>query len=275
MVGNPIVKEMERMDWMNVVIEYGRIILFALITLIVGLVVIKFIVRIVGKQLERSKLDESLKPFLQSLVSAILKILLLISVVNILGYPTASFVAVIGAAGLAIGLAFQGSLANLAGGVLLLTVRPFRVGDYIEGAGYNGTVKAIQILYTELITPDNKVIFIPNGNLSNAGIVNYSVNSTRRVDFKFGVGYEADTKHVIQTLESVVHSHQAILQDPEPFIRLSAHGDSAVEYTVRVWVNAEDYWDVHFDILEQVKTRFDQENISIPYPQMDVHVTNE
>lgn len=123
------------MDWMNVVIEYGRIILFALITLIVGLIVIKFIVRIVGKQLERSKLDESLKPFLQSLVSAILKILLLISVVNILGYPTASFVAVIGAAGLAIGLAFQGSLANLAGGVLLLTVRPFRVGDYIEGAG--------------------------------------------------------------------------------------------------------------------------------------------
>ncbi|WP_208592037.1 mechanosensitive ion channel family protein [Gracilibacillus suaedae] len=263
------------MDWMTLVVDYGTRLVFAIITLIVGFPIIKLITKIIGSRMEKSKLDESLKPFLLSVISAILKVLLVITVIGILEVPMASFVAVIGAAGLAVGLAFQGSLANFAGGVLLLTLRPFRVGDYIEGGGYGGTVKAIQILYTELITPDNKVIFIPNGSLSNAGIVNYSVNSTRRVDFTFGVGYEADTQHVLQSLESVVNSHSAVLQDPEPFIRLSSHGDSAVEYTVRVWVNAEDYWDVHFDILEQVKTKFDQENISIPYPQMDVHVTNQ
>ncbi|SFL71623.1 small conductance mechanosensitive channel [Gracilibacillus orientalis] len=263
------------MDWINLAIETGKTIAFAIITLIVGLAIIKIIMKIVGNQMEKSKLDESLKPFLQSMMSIILKILLIISVISILGADITSFAAIIAAAGFAVGLAFQGSLANFAGGILLLTLRPFRVGDYIEGAGYGGTVKAIQILYTELTTPDNKVIFIPNGGLSNAGIVNYSVNSTRRVDFTFGVGYETDAQHVLHTLENVVNSHSAVLQDPEPFIRLSAHGDSAVEYTVRVWANAEDYWDVHFDILEQVKIKFDQENISIPYPQMDVHVSNQ
>ncbi|MGP4072743.1 mechanosensitive ion channel family protein [Piscibacillus sp. B03] len=260
------------MDWIGIIMPYLRNIALAIVVLVVGLISIKVITNAVGKQIDKSKLDNSLKPFLKSLTGTILKILLVISVIGILGVPMTSFVAIIAAAGFAIGLAFQGSLSNFAGGVLLLTIRPFRVGDYIEGNGYAGTVEAIQILYTELVTPDNKVIFIPNGNLSNSGIVNYSAKETRRVDFKFGVGYETDTQHVLRTLHQIVESHPSTLDDPEPFVRLSAHGDSAVEYTVRVWVNAEDFWDVHFDILEQVKTRFDQEQISIPYPQMDVHV---
>lgn len=263
------------MEWMDLALPIIKNIALAIIVLIIGLIVIKVITNIIGNAIERSKTDDTLKPFLVSLSGAILKILLIVTIVTVLGVDTTSFVAIIAAAGFAIGLAFQGSLANFAGGILLLSLRPFKVGDYIEGGGFSGTVKAIQILYTELVTPDNKVIFIPNGNLSNSGIVNYSANDTRRVDFKFGTGYEADTNHVLATLNDVVQKNSLVLQDPEPFIRLSEHGDSAVFYAVRVWVNSENYWTVHFDILEEVKKRFDEEKISIPYPQMDVHVNQK
>lgn len=263
------------MDWINLIVEMAISVGLAVITLLVGLAVIKVLVNVISKQISKSKLDESLKPFIMSVVSIGLKLVLVVSVVGILGIPTASFVAILGSFGLALGLAFQGSLSNLAGGVLLLTMRPFKVGDYIDGAGYSGTVKAIQILYTELVTPDNKMVYVPNGNLSNSGIVNYSVQETRRVDFTFGVGYEVDNQHVLQTLQRIVLKHPSVLLDPEPFVRLSGHGDSAVEYTVRVWTKAEDYWDVHFDILEEVKTTFDEENISIPYPQMAIHTVND
>ncbi|GEK91580.1 mechanosensitive ion channel family protein [Alkalibacterium kapii] len=259
------------MDWIDRIVEMGISLGLAVVTLLVGLAVIKVLVNFISKQITKSKLDESLKPFIVSVINIGLKLVLVVSVVGILGVPTASFVAILGSFGLALGLAFQGSLSNLAGGVLLLTMRPFKVGDYIDGAGYSGTVKAIQILYTELVTPDNKMIYVPNGNLSNSGIVNYSVHETRRADFVFGVGYEADNQHVLKTLQAIVSEHPDVLLDPEPFIRLSGHGDSAVEYTVRVWTKAEDYWVVHFDIMETVKTKFDEENISIPYPQMDVH----
>ncbi|SFC64520.1 small conductance mechanosensitive channel [Alkalibacterium subtropicum] len=263
------------MDWINLIVEMAISVGLAVITLLVGLAVIKVLVNVISTQISKSKLDESLKPFIMSVISIGLKLVLVVSVVGILGIPTASFVAILGSFGLALGLAFQGSLSNLAGGVLLLTMRPFKVGDYIDGAGYSGTVKAIQILYTELETPDNKMIYVPNGNLSNSGIVNYSVHDTRRVDFTFGVGYETNNAHVLQTLQRIVLKHPSVLLDPEPFIRLSGHGDSAVEYTVRVWTRAEDYWGVHFDILEEVKTTFDEENISIPYPQMAVHTIQE
>ncbi|WP_245736136.1 mechanosensitive ion channel family protein [Virgibacillus subterraneus] len=192
------------MEWMEVALPIIKNIALAIIVLIVGLIVIKAITNIIGKRIERSKTDDTLKPFLLSLIGTILKILLILSIIKILGVDITSFVAIIAAAGFAIGLAFQGSLANFAGGILLLTLRPFRVGDYVEGAGYSGTVKGIQILYTELITPDNKVIYIPNGILSNSGIVNYSVNDTRRVDFQFRTGYESDTNHVLETLNDVV-----------------------------------------------------------------------
>lgn len=263
------------MEWIELIIEMAKPIALAIVTLLVGLALIKGGVKLLSRQLFKSKLDESLKPFIISAVSVGLKLLLVVSVVGILGIPTASFVAILGSFGLALGLAFQGSLSNLAGGVLLLTMRPFKVGDYIEGAGYSGTVKAIQILYTELVTPDNKMIYIPNGNLSNSGIVNYSVNDTRRVDFTFGVVYEVDNHHVLQTLERIILAHPLILIDPEPFMRLSGHGDSAVDYTVRVWTKAEDYWTVHFDLMEKVKTTFDDEKISIPYPQMDIHAIKD
>jgi small conductance mechanosensitive channel len=262
------------MDWITFFIDKAVPVVMAILTLIIGLSLINVFNRLLTRQVEKSKMDESLKPFLLSVFSVVMKILLIIVVISILGIPTASFVAVLGAGSLAIGLAFQGALSNLAGGVLLLTMRPFKVGDYIEGSGYSGTVKAIQILYTELITPDNKMIYIPNGTMSNSGIVNYSVHDTRRVDFTFGVGYETDTQHVLNVLERIINSHELVMSDPEPFIRLSAHGDSAVEYVARVWVKSEDFWTVHFDVLQEVKKSFDQEGISIPYPQMDIHMTN-
>ncbi len=244
----------------------------AILTLIIGLMIIKWITARITRAVDKTSLDVSLKPFICSLINISLKVLLVISIIGILGINTTSFVAVIAAAGFAIGLAFQGSLANFAGGILLLTLRPFKVGDYIEANGYNGTVQAIQILYTELVTPDNKVTFIPNGSLSNASIINYSVKDTRRVDFNFGVGYEVDADKVANVLQEIVSNHSRALKEPEPFVRMSEHGDSAVVFTVRVWVKAEDYWTVYFDTIETVKKRFDEENISIPYPQMDVHL---
>ncbi|MCU6708730.1 mechanosensitive ion channel [Paenibacillus sp. J5C_2022] len=260
------------MDWMDIVLPYVQKIALAIVVLVVGWVVIKWVTKWVGVKIENSKMDANIKPFLVTMLGAILKVLLVLSVIRIVGIDTTSFVAVIAAAGFAIGLAFQGSLSNFAGGVLLLTLRPFKTGDYIEAAGYSGTVKAIQILYTELNTPDNKIIYIPNGSLSNAGITNYSVMDTRRVDFKFGVGYEQDFRKVIRVLNEIVQQHDKVLKDPEPFVRMSEHADSAVMFTVRAWTKAEDYWDVHFDIIESVKARFDEEGISIPFPQMDVHV---
>lgn len=260
------------MEWLNVALPIIKSIALAIIILLIGLLVVKIITNIIRKRIEKSKLDDTIKPFLVSLISTVLKVLLILAVIKILGVDITSFVAIIAAAGFAIGLAFQGSLANFAGGILLLTLRPFRVGDYIEGAGFSGTVDGIHILYTILLTPDNKVIYIPNGNLSNTGIVNYSIKDTRRVDFKFGTSYKEDTNHVLSTLNDIVQKHSLTLQDPEPFVRISEHGESAVIYTVRVWVNADDYWTVHFDILEEVKTRFEEERVSIPYPQMNVHV---
>ncbi len=244
----------------------------AILTVVIGLVIIRWVTEKLTNIIEKTSFDPNLKPFIASLINALLKVLLVLSVIGILGIDTSSFVAVIAAAGFAIGLAFQGSLANFAGGVLLLTLRPFKVGDFIEANGYNGTVQAVQILYTELVTPDNKVIYIPNGNISNASIVNYSVKDTRRVDFKFGVGYETDSDHVISVLMEIVSHHALILKEPEPFVRMSEHGDNALVYTVRAWVNASDYWTVYFDIIETVKKRFDEEGISIPYPQIDVHI---
>lgn len=250
-------------------------VVLAILTLIFGLMIIKWITNTLEKHLEKLSIETTLKPFIISLINALLKILLVISIIRILGVDTTSFVAIIAAAGFAVGLAFQGSLSNFSGGVLLLTLRPFKVGDYIEANGHNGTVQAIQLLYTELITVDNKVIYIPNGSLSNTSIVNYSVKATRRVDFKFGVGYEADSDKVVSLLKEIVNKHAQILKDPEPFVRMSEHGDSAVMFTVRVWVNSSDYWDVYFDIIETVKKSFDEQNISIPFPQVDVHLNNK
>ena len=262
-------------DYLNLALPVIKSIVFAIVVLIVGLLLIKWLTKLVSKSLDKKGLDPTLKPFIKSITGAILKVLLIVAIISILGIETTSFVALFGAAGLAIGLAFQGSLSNFAGGVLILITRPFKVGDFIEATGYSGTIEAVQILYTDLITPDNKVIRIPNGSLSNASIVNYSEKDTRRVDFEFTAGYEADAAKVVQLLTDIAANHPKALKDPEPFVRMSAHGDSAVVYTVRVWAKAEDYWAVHFDVIENVKKRFDEEGVSIPYPQMDVHVNNQ
>lgn len=262
-------------NFFALVLPIVKSIVFAIVVLVVGLLVIKWITKILGKILEKNEIDPTLKPYIRSITTAVLKVLLVVAIIGILGIETTSFVAIFGAAGLAVGLAFQGSLSNFAGGVLILVTKPFKVGDFIETTGHSGTVEAIQILYTDLVTTDNKVIRIPNGSLSNASIINYSEKNTRRVDFEFSAAYEADSAIVIQTLTGVVTNHPQILKDPEPFVRMSEHGDSAVIYTVRVWVNAADYWTVYFDIIEKVKQRFDEEELYIPYPQMDVHVKDK
>lgn len=251
----------------------GRILLAAVV-LTVGIIVIKWGTKKLKLLFEKSRMDESLKPFLVSLIDALLKIFLVVSVVGILGVPTTSFVAVLASAGLAIGLALQGSLSNIAGGVLILTTKPFAVGNFIEVNGYSGTVQAIKIFQTEIVTPDNKVIVIPNGNLANTSIVNYSKKSTRRVDMKFGVSYESDSSEVIGVLKDIISKQPLVLKEPEPFVRLSEYGESAIIYTVRVWVNSQNYWEVYYNIMEEVKKQFDKKNISIPYPQIDVHMKN-
>lgn len=249
--------------------------LYVIVVLIIGLRIIKYIAKKIKKGLDKTSLDETLKPFLVSLTRNMLKILLILSIIKMVGVDITSFVAIIGAASFAVGLAFQGTLANFSGGVLLLTLRPFKVGDFIEAIGYSGTVESIQIFTTTLVTPDNRVILIPNGGLSNTSIINYSVKSTRRVDLSFGVGYEVDILKAKEVLLDIIQKHDDIQNKPEPFVKVSEHGDSAVFFVVRVWAKSADYWTVYFDLLEQVKIRFDEEKISIPYPQMDVHIEQD
>jgi small conductance mechanosensitive channel len=199
-------------------------------------------------------------------------VLLLISVAGMVGIETTSFIAVLGAAGLAVGLALQGSLANFAGGVLILLFRPFKAGEFIEGGGVSGTVQEIQIFSTILKTGDNKVIIVPNGVLSNGTITNYSREARRRVDFVFGVSYDADLKRTREVLKGVLDADARIHADPEPLIVVSALGDNAVDFTVRAWVDAGDYWGVFFDTNEKAKEALDAAGIGIPYPQRDVHL---
>ncbi len=203
-----------------------------------------------------------------------LKVLLVISVVSMLGVQMTSFIAMLGAAGLAVGLALQGSLANFAGGVLLLLFKPFKVGDFIEAQSFTGTVNAIQVFNTVLKTPDNKTIVIPNGNLSNGAITNFTAEKNRRVEWNFGIGYADDLKKAKEILTQLVKSDSRILNEPESLVAISELGDSSVNFVVRAWVKLEDYWSVNFDMKEKVKLTFDEQGISIPFPQRDVHVYN-
>ena len=256
-------------------VDYGLAILKALIILVIGLWIIKLIRNGFGRLLSKRNIDESLKPFLKSLVYNLLLVLLVLSVLGTLGVQMTSFVAIVGAAGLAVGLALQGTLQNFAGGVILLVLRPFKVGDYIEGGGHAGTVREIQIFNTVLITPDNRRIIIPNGGLSNDSIVNYSAEDTRRVDLVFGIGYDDDIKKAKDLLENMLSSDERILKEPAHSIAVSELADSSVNFVVRPWVKKEDYWGLYFDLQERVKLEFDNAGISIPYPQRDVHMHNE
>jgi len=250
----------------------GADLLLALIVLFVGFWIIKRVVAIMQAAMTKKDVELTLKRFLVSLANIIFKALLLISVASMIGIETTSFIAIIGAAGLAIGLALQGSLANFAGGVLLLMFRPYKVGDFIESQGHSGTVYAIQIFSTILKTPDNKTVFIPNGPIANGSITNYSTEATRRVDMVFGIGYGDDIDKAKKILQELVDTDTRILKDPAPAILLAELANSSVNFKVRTWVKAEDYWGVFFDMHESVKKTFDKRGISIPYPQQDVHI---
>ena len=254
------------------VMTYGPGFALALITLIVGMWIINRFVNVLGQTLESQHVEVTLARFLRSLASVSLKVLLLISVAGMVGIETTSFIAVLGAAGLAVGLALQGSLANFAGGVLVLLFRPFKVGQVINAQGELGTVHEIGILNTVLKTFDNKTVIIPNGILANGTITNMSVEDTRRVDWVFGVGYDDDIKQVRDILQGLLNAETRIKDDPGTTVALNEFGDSSVNFVVRAWVDAGDLWPVFWDMNEKVKLAFDEAGISIPYPRTDVHL---
>jgi small conductance mechanosensitive channel len=256
----------------ELLITYAPKLILAIITLIVGLWLIGLITRVTRKSMEKTKADKTLIPFITNLLSWLLKVLLFISVASMVGVATTSFIAVLGAAGLAIGLALQGSLGNFAGGVLILIFKPYNVGDLIESQGHLGVVKELQIFNTILLTPNNKRVIIPNGAVSNGAIVNYSAEGILRVDLVIGIAYESDIPKAKEVLYKVMADHELVLKDPASQVAVSELADSSVNLVVRPWCTAADYWQVHFDITEAAKAGLEASGISIPFPQRDVHL---
>ncbi|WP_047418993.1 mechanosensitive ion channel family protein [Cellulophaga sp. Hel_I_12] len=242
--------------------------ILAIILFIVGLWSIRFINRMVKSFFKKHEYDPSLETFLQSLISIVLKIILFVLVITQLGVQSSSLVAIIGAAGLAIGLALQGSLANFAGGVLILLFKPFKVGDFISAQGVDGTVQEISIFTTKLTTFGNQLAIVPNGQLSNNNIINYNAKDTRRDKIIIGIGYGSNLKKAKDILLDICASKESILKDPEPVVYVDALADSSVNLTLRFWAKNEDFWDAHFHVLEETKLAFDKEGIEIPFPQV-------
>lgn len=261
---------MELQKWIDkgyeLIISFGPKVVASILIWIVGIWIIRVMLKNVRKLMDKKDLDISLKKFLLNLLNWTLKVLLILVVLGTLGIETTSFAAVLAAAGLAIGLALQGSLANFAGGVLIMLFKPFKVGDLIEAQGEMGTVKEIEIFTTKLTGLSNKEIIIPNGALSNGNIINYTTEGTRRVDLVFGVGYESDLKKTKEVMMSVLTSHPKVLKTPEPTVNVLALADSSVNLAVRPWCASEDYWMVYFDVTEQTKIALDAAGIEIPYP---------
>ena len=254
---------------------YGLKILAAIVIFVVGRWLARLLSRLAGRSLKRTGIDETLVRFSEHLSYIALLVFVIIAALATLGFQTASFVAVIGAAGLAVGFALQGSLANFAAGVLLIVFKPFKVGDFVEAAGKKGTVKAIRIFNTVLNAPDNVRVIIPNAQVTGSSIMNYTVNGTRRVDLVFGISYDDDLKKAQQVIEKVIADDSRILKEPATTVAVSELGDSSVNFVVRPWVQAADYWSVYFDITANVKLALDKNGITIPYPQRDIHVKNE
>ena len=252
--------------------EYGFKIIGAIVIFIVGRWIAKLLSNLITKALTKAKVDKTLTKFASSLCYIALLIFVIIAAVGILGVPIVQFSVVVGAAGLAIGLALQGSLANFASGVLMLVFKPFKVGDFVEMAGAKGTVKEIQIFNTIINTPDNIRAIIPNAQITGGNILNYSVNGTRRVDLVVGVSYEDDLKKAQEVIGQVLDADDRVLEDPPATVAVSELGDSSVNFVVRPWCKAADYWDVYFDMTAKVKIGLDQNGISIPYPQRDIHM---
>jgi len=254
------------------VVIYGMRLVAAIAVLIIGLTLVSIIRGFANRLMEKSKVDPGLRSFLSSLISILLKVLVYITALTQLGIEMTSFVAILGAAGLAVGLALSGTLQNFAGGVMILLFKPFKVGDFVEAQGFSGTVKEIQIFITILTTPDNKTILLPNGPVATGSLINFSSQPTRRVDWTFGIAYGDDIDTAYAVIKRLIEADERILKEPEPFMALHSLGDSSVNIVVRAWVNAADYWGVHFKMNEEVYRCFDKEGLSIPFPQMDVHV---
>jgi small conductance mechanosensitive channel len=256
----------------ELVAVYGLKVLAALAILFFGRIVAGWLRKMVERMMTKGKTDPMIVGFVGSIVYVGLMVFVVLAALGQVGIQTTSFIAILGAAGLAIGLALQGSLANFAAGFLLIMFRPFKVGDFIEGAGISGAVESIQIFTTTLKTPDNKMVIVPNAKLMNDNITNYSAKETRRVDLVVGVSYDADLAQVKQVLTDIANKDERVKSDPAPLIAVSELGDSSVNLVMRMWTNTADYWGVYFDSTEAVKLRLDEAGIGIPYPQRDVHM---
>lgn len=256
----------------DVALAFGAKFLFAVIVYFIGNFVVKKVLSVVELALTKKKVEVTLHSFLLSILGTLLKAVQIIIFASMIGIETASFIAILGAAGLAIGLALQGSLANFAGGVLILLFRPFKTGDVIKAQGYVGSVAEIQIFNTILHTPDNQRIIVPNGLLSNGCVTNVNVNGTRRVDMIFGIGYDDDISQAKALILSLLEADERVLKEKPIDIWVGEHGDSSVNLFVRPWSSADDYWGIYFDTMEKVKVEFDKAGISIPFPQRDVHL---
>jgi len=258
----------------SLAIDYGTNLIFAIAIYIVGKWIAKFAKRILIRAMEKAQVEKLLVTFISNLVYAGLLTLIVIAALGQLGIQTASFIAVLGAAGLAVGFALQGSLSNFAAGVLLIIFRPFKVGDFIEAGGTAGVVESIDIFTTNIRTGDNKAIIVPNGKIMGDTIVNYSAKDTRRIDLVIGISYDADIKQAKNILNEIVMADERILKDPAVTLGVLELADSSVNIALRPWVNSGDYWAVYFDLQETIKYRFDEAGIGIPYPQTDVHLYN-
>lgn len=256
----------------NLIITYGLRVLMAVLLLILGFWIIRRIVKFTGRVMIKRDVNVSLQGFLLSLIGIILKVLLLVSIAGMAGIETTSFIAVIGAAGLAVGLALQGTLANFAGGIMILLFKPFQVGELIEAQGYRGKVKEIHIFVTKLLTFDNKTVIIPNASLSNGNIVNFTTEGLLRVDMVFGISYESNIKMAKEVLMGLIENHPKVLDSPAPFVGVLELADSSVNIAVRPYTKPEDYWPVYFEVMENGKLALEAAGITIPFPQMDVHL---
>ena len=254
--------------------SFGISLFIALSILIIGRQVVKILIKVISTALERSNTEDTVRIFVTNLLNTLLMIVVFIAAINQLGIQTTSIIAVLGAAGLAIGLALQGSLSNFAAGILIVIYRPYKVGDYIQADNHLGTVDDIQIFSTVLKTPDNKLVVVPNGSIMNGSIVNFSNQDKRRVDIIASCSYEDDIDKVKSVLADILSKDDRILNEPKPRIAVSELADSSVNFIVRPWVKNSDYLDVYYSLLEEIKKRFDQEGIAIPYPQTDVHIHN-
>ncbi|WP_299456487.1 mechanosensitive ion channel domain-containing protein [uncultured Microscilla sp.] len=254
------------------VVTYGPKVLLAIITFFVGRWIIKKLIKLAANAMAQSSLEESLRSFLKSLINVGLNALLIVSVASMVGIETTSFVAILGAAGLAVGLALQGSLSNFAGGVLILVFKPFKVGDLIETQGHFGEVHKILIFYTVITTLDGKSVILPNSNVTNGAMINHSDNGKIRVEVVAGVAYDADLKKAKQVLEEMLGKEELVMKDPVPSVSVLALADSSVNLTIRPWCKPEDYWTVFFNVTENAKLTLDQHDIEIPFPQQDVYI---